>query len=86
MNKMDWTQTCITSIQAEANIISTPKEKEKNTIISKKDLSESQSKLEKQVIKIVDQKLSTSENHTSSETNINFDIQEMIEAGWGFGC
>ena len=84
MNKMDWTQTCITSIQAEANIISTPKEKEKNTIISKKDLSESQSKLEKQVIKIVDQKLSTSEINTSSETT--FDIQEMKEAGWGFGC
>ena len=41
-------------------------------------------KLEKQVIKIVDQKLSTSEINTSSETT--FDIHEMKNAGWGFGC
>lgn len=57
----------------------------KDTIISKKEesVSQSDSKLEKQVIQKVDQKLS---RISEKETNIIFDIQEMTEAGWGFGC
>ena len=66
--------------KTQANIISSSKPHD-----TKKDESESQSdsKLEKQVIQKVDQNLSSS---TETETNITFDIQEMIEAGWGFGC